>query len=190
MKKDVYVVVGQYSPERKSCVLNELIDCLKQLGEVNIFDMPTADSADSGEVNDNIIVHRYACPERSVANVAQRVPEIVRDLVQLGAKEYYLDYGVEKEYQSTMKLIKNALSNYGVRVYIFNKRVPFRWLRNLIWDIKFQLGEWKLQEQEEQEIEQVEGMSGHGSMHGFVLYKKYEAARAGRKRLHELKKKM
>ena len=33
---------------------------------------------------------------------------------------------------------------------------PFRWLRNLIWDIKFQLKEWKLQEQE---IEQVEGMS-------------------------------
>ena len=35
---------------------------------------------------------------------------------------------------------------------------PFRLIRNLIWDIKFQLKEWKLQEQEEQEIEQVEGM--------------------------------
>lgn len=65
---------------------------------------------------------------------------------------------------------------------------PFRWLRNLIWDIKFQLKEWKLQEQEEQEIEQVEGMSGHGSMHGFVLYKKFETARAERKQLHELRK--
>lgn len=188
MKRDVYVVVGQYCPERESCIQNELIDCLKQLGEVNIFDMPTAGSSDSGEVNDNIIVHRYACPERSVENAAQRVLEIVRDLVHLGAKEYYLDYGVEKEYQSTMKLIKNALRTYGVRVYIFNKHTPFRWLRNLIWDIKFQLGEWKLQEQEEQEIEQVEGMSGHGSMHGFVLYKKYEAAREERKRIHELRK--
>lgn len=188
MKRDVYVVVGQYCPERESCIQNELIDCLKQLGEVNIFDMPTAGSSDSGEVNDNIIVHRYACPERSVENAAQRVPEIVRDLVHLGAKEYYLDYGVEKEYQSTMKLIKNALHNYGVRVYIFNKRVPFRWLRNLIWDIQFQLKEWKLQEQEEQEIEQVEGMSDHGSMHGFVLYKKFETAREERKRIHELRK--
>lgn len=44
---------------------------------------------------------------------------------------------------------------------------PFRWLRNLIWYIKFQLSEWKLQEQEGQEIEQVEGMSGHRSMQRF-----------------------
>lgn len=65
---------------------------------------------------------------------------------------------------------------------------PFRLIRNLIWDIKFQLKEWKLQEQEEQEIEQVEGMSGHDSMHGFVLYKKFETARKERKRIHELRK--
>ena len=65
---------------------------------------------------------------------------------------------------------------------------PFRLIRNLIWDIKFQLKEWKLQEQEEPEREQVEGMSGHGSMHGFVLYKKFETARAERKQLHELRK--
>ena len=65
---------------------------------------------------------------------------------------------------------------------------PFRWLRNLMLDIKFQLNEWKLQEQEEKEIEQVEDMSGHGSMHGFVVYKKFESARAERKQLHELRK--
>ena len=65
---------------------------------------------------------------------------------------------------------------------------PFRWLRNLIWDIKFQLNEWKLQEQEEKEIEQVEDFSGHGSMHGFTLYKQFEAARTERKRLHEQRK--
>ena len=66
--------------------------------------------------------------------------------------------------------------------------IPFRWLRNLMWDIKFQLNEWKLQEQEEKEIEQVEDMSGHGSMQGFVVYKKFESARAERKQLHELRK--
>ena len=65
---------------------------------------------------------------------------------------------------------------------------PFRWLRNLVWDVQFQLSEWKLQDQEEKEIEQVEGMSGHGSMHGFVLYKKFETARAERKQLHEQRK--
>jgi hypothetical protein len=65
---------------------------------------------------------------------------------------------------------------------------PFRLIRNLIWDIKFQLNEWKLQEQEEKEIEQVEDMSGHGSMYGFVVYKKFESARAERKQLHELRK--
>ena len=66
--------------------------------------------------------------------------------------------------------------------------IPFRLIRNLMWDIKFQLNEWKLQEQEDKEIEQVEDMSGHGSMHGFVLYKKFETARAERKQLHELRK--
>ena len=66
--------------------------------------------------------------------------------------------------------------------------IPFRLIRNLMWDIKFQLNEWKLQEQEEKEIEQVEDMSGHGSMHGFVVYKKFESARAERKQLHELRK--
>ena len=188
MKQNVYVVVGQYNQKKNSSALNELIDCLKKLGEVNIFDMPTADSADSGEVNGSVIVHRYACPEKSIVNAAQRIPEIVRDLVHLGATEYYLDYGVEKEYQSIIKLINNALRNYGVQVYTLNRRTPFRWLRNLIWDIQFQLKEWKLQEQEEKEIEQVENMAGHGSMHGFVLYKKFETAREERKRIMNLRK--
>ena len=70
-----------------------------------------------------------------------------------------------------------------------NRFNSFRWIRNIIWDIQFQLKEWKLQDQEEQEIEQVEGMSGHGSMHGFVLYKKFETAREERKHLHNLRKK-
>lgn len=69
------------------------------------------------------------------------------------------------------------------------KYVPFRWLRNWIWDIKFQLKELKLQEQEEKEIEEAQLSTKHGSMQGFVLYKKYEAERAERKRLHNLKKK-
>ena len=70
-----------------------------------------------------------------------------------------------------------------------NRFNSFRWIRNIIWDIQFQLKEWKLQDQEEQEIEQVEGMSGHGSMHRFVLYKKFETAREERKHLHNLRKK-
>ena len=39
MKQNVYVVVGQYNQKKNSSALNELIDCLKKLGEVNIFDM-------------------------------------------------------------------------------------------------------------------------------------------------------
>ena len=69
-----------------------------------------------------------------------------------------------------------------------NCLTPFRWLRNIVWDVKFQLNEWKLQEQEEKEIEQVEGMAGHGSMQGFTLYKQFEAAREERKRQHNLRK--
>lgn len=67
---------------------------------------------------------------------------------------------------------------------------PFRRIRNLFLDIRFWWNEIKLQEKEDKEIEEVEFSSKHGSMQGFMLYKKYEAARAERKRLHELKKKM
>ncbi len=186
MKKDVYVVVGQYTDgqEAKSIVQKNLVNYLKQLGEVNIFDMPTANSEDSGEINGNIVVHRYACPERSVANIEQRIPEIVRDLVQLGAKEYYLDYSVEKEYLSAIKLINRALQNYGVKVYTFNRHVLFRWLRKLMWNIKFQLNEMKLQDMEDQELQHIEGYTGH-TMSGFAYYQKVEKARAERKRLHQ-----
>ena len=68
------------------------------------------------------------------------------------------------------------------------KYTLFRSIRNLIWDIKFYVREWKLQEQEEQEIEQAGGMSVHGRIYGSVLYKRFETAREERKRLHELRK--
>ena len=129
MKQNVYVVVGQYNQKKNSSALNELIDCLKKLGEVNIFDVPTADSADSSEVNGSVIVHRYACPEKSIVNAAQRIPEIVRDLVHLGAKEYYLDYGVEKEHQSTIKLPKAP--HPGVMRY---STTPVLTTMTLCWD--------------------------------------------------------
>lgn len=186
MKKDVYVVVGNYTHgrEAKSVTLRNLVDYLEQLGEVNIFELPTANSKDSGEINDNIVVHRYASPERSMANIEQRIPEIVRDLVHLGAKEYYLDYSVKKEYQSAIRLINRALRNYGVKVYPFNKRFPFCWLRKLMWNIKFYRNEWKLQEQEDQELQHIEGYTGH-IMTGYTYYQKVEKARIERKRLHQ-----
>ena len=65
---------------------------------------------------------------------------------------------------------------------------PFRWVRNIVWDIQFNLREMKLREKEDDEIEILLHSSIHGSMHGFTLYKKFEAEREERKRLHELRK--
>ena len=65
---------------------------------------------------------------------------------------------------------------------------PFRWVRNIVWDIQFNLREMKLREKEDDEIEILLHSSSHGSMHGFTLYKKFEAEREERKRLHELRK--
>ena len=70
-------------------------------------------------------------------------------------------------------------------INLFN---PYRWVRNIVWDIQFWIKEFKLQAKEEEELEQVEGFSGHGSMYSFTLYKKFEDERTERKRLHELRK--
>ena len=65
---------------------------------------------------------------------------------------------------------------------------PFRAIRNLIWDIQFWWQELKLRENIDSEIEKVEGYSGHGSMNGFFIYKRFEQEHEERKRLHELRK--
>ena len=190
MKQTIYVVVSLYNHKHQSGSQSaiDLVATLRKLGEVNVFALPNVECNDSVECDDNLRVHHYACSEKEIANATQRLTEMVRDMVQLGATECYIDYGVSKEYQALLRSIYTALRTYGIPVHIFNKRVPFRWIRNLIWDIKFQLNEWKLQEQEEKEIEQVEGFSRHGSIHGFVLYKKFDTAREERKRIHELRK--
>ncbi|MBQ7211036.1 MAG: hypothetical protein IJS05_09135 [Paludibacteraceae bacterium] len=60
----------------------------------------------------------------------------------------------------------------------------FKYTKRLIAEIRFQLGELKWGKKEEEEISQVEGFSGHGSMDGFRIHKIFEAQRAERLRLH------
>lgn len=67
-----------------------------------------------------------------------------------------------------------------------NRFNPFRWIRNIIWDIQFWIKEFKLEEEVEREIDHAEGYCGHGSMTGFNLYKQYEQEHEERKRLQEL----
>ena len=51
-----------------------------------------------------------------------------------------------------------------------NKLNPYRWIRNIVWDIQFWIKEFKLEEEVEREIDHAEGYGGHG-MHGFLIYK-------------------
>ena len=68
-----------------------------------------------------------------------------------------------------------------------NKLNPFRWVRNIVWDIQFRIKEFKLEEEVEREIEHAEGYGGHG-MHGFLIYKQYQQEREERKRQHKERK--
>ena len=69
-----------------------------------------------------------------------------------------------------------------------NKKInPFRWVRNIVWDIQFWIKEFKLEEEAERKIEHAEGYSGHGML-GFLIYKQYQQEREERKRQHELRK--
>lgn len=68
------------------------------------------------------------------------------------------------------------------------KYFPYRWLRNLIWDIQFNLKEIKLREEVEAEIEQVDSQAKHGSMDDFRIYKQYMQEYEERKQQHNLRK--
>lgn len=68
------------------------------------------------------------------------------------------------------------------------KFAPFRWLRNWIWDVQFNIQEMKLREKVESEIEHAETLSKHGSMDGFRIYKEYMQEYEERKRKHNLRK--
>ncbi len=60
----------------------------------------------------------------------------------------------------------------------------FKYTKRLIANIKFYRNEWKLQDMEDQELQHIEGYTGH-TMSGFAYYQKVEKARIERKRLHQ-----
>ena len=66
-------------------------------------------------------------------------------------------------------------------------KCPYRWVRNIVWDIQFWIKEFKIEEEVEREIDHAEGYGGHG-MHGFLIYKQYQQEREERKRQHNLRK--
>lgn len=60
----------------------------------------------------------------------------------------------------------------------------FKYTKRLIANIKFYRNEMKLQDMEDQELQHIEGYTGH-TMSGFAYYQKVEKARIERKRLHQ-----
>mgnify|MGYP002624301188 FL=1 len=66
----------------------------------------------------------------------------------------------------------------------------YRPFRNLWWDIRFHWNEQKLYNKLDEEIERVEGLSGHHAAYGFIIYQQYERDKAERKRILEIRKKL
>ena len=192
MDKLTFVVVGQYHhmPQKASPMMTELIANLRELGEVNVFDMPHTQFGDSVEREENLFVHHYACPNGEIADVALRKEEMVRDIVLLGAKACFINYDVAAAYQPLIKAIHSAMTTYGIKTYTLHKPVPFRYVRNLWWDIRFQWNEWKLYHKLDEEIERAESLSGHHAAYGSIIYKQYEKDKAERKHLLEIRKKL
>ena len=114
----------------------------------------------------------------------QRMGEMIRDIVHLGAKACFIDYGVDAAYRPLVKSIHAAIRTYGIKTYTLNKHIPFRLIRNIWMNIRFRIDEHKRRQHEEEEISHVKGFSGHGSMDGFRIHKQFDAQRAERKRIH------
>ena len=131
MDKTSFVIVGQYSHAHKDQhpQLAALTADLSAKGEVNIFDMPRADGADSIERDGNVLVHHYLSPKGEEPTV--RLQEMVRDVVLMGAKEYYLDYGVEEAYQPVVRGVYAAMRTYGINPICLNRKGLCGWFRRL-----------------------------------------------------------
>ncbi len=188
MDKLTFVVVGQYhhNPQNASEMMTELVAYLRELGEINVFDMPHTEFGDSAERDDFLYVHHYACPNGELANASMRTKEMVRDIVMLGARECYIDFDVADTYKPVVSAIEVALRKYGVKSYSLNKKRTFRLVRNLCWKIRFMQYASDRQKDEEYELSQIEGYSGHGSMDGLRLSKIYEKQRRVRSQLLQL----
>lgn len=190
MKKDIYVVVGQYNrpPKAFAPTMGELVAQLRELGEVNVIDMPRIDSDDKVENDGAVYVHHYVCPNKEIKQADMRIKEIIRDIVHLGAKACFIDYGVDAAYRPLVKSIHAAIRTYGIKTYTLNKHIPFRLIRNIWMNIRFRIDEHKRRQHEEEELSHVEGFSGHGSMDGFRIHKIYEKQHQARKNVLELLK--
>ncbi len=120
MEKDVYVVVGQYKLQsgKYSSQLKQLVDQLRERGEVNVFDLPCASDKDSVEKDQSLFVHHYTCTDDHPAE--QRIKEMVRDIVVLNPKVCYIDYAVSENYIHIVEFIYSAIKEYGIKI-----RMPF-----------------------------------------------------------------
>ena len=113
---------------------------------------------------------------------------MIWDIVHLGAKACFIDYGVDAAYRPLVKSIHAAIRTYGIKTYTFNKHIPFRLIRNIWMNIRFRIDEHKRRQHEEEELSPVEGFSGHGSMDGFRIHKIYVKQHQARKNVLELLK--
>ena len=111
---------------------------------------------------------------------------MIWDIVHLGAKACFIDYGVDAAYRPLVKSIHAAIRTYGIKTYTFNKHIPFRLIRNIWMNIRFRIDEHKRRQHEEEELSHVEGFSGHGSMDGFRIHKIYVKQHQARKNVLEL----
>ena len=95
MDKEIYVIVGQYNHEQKDYtpLMKELVDNLRELCEVNVFDMLRPNSIDEVEKDEFLFVHHYARPQDG--KMEDRVWELVRDIMALSPKACFIDYDVE-----------------------------------------------------------------------------------------------
>lgn len=191
MNVDKYIVVGQYNCQnsKASPVFAEVVDCLSILGDVNVFDMPVAKSfGDSIEKNDRICVHHYACPYGEVSNAVKRIKDIVIDIVHIGAKECYLDYGVDSVYLPIIRSLRNALGTYGIKVYYLNREMPFSGICNLFNDIRYWIVERKIRTKEAEKLMEVESRGLNGTVISYDMYTFYEKKRIARNRIHRLRR--
>lgn len=109
------VIVGDYNQNRlQHRVVESIIQQAK--AEVNIFNYPRMSDKDTVEyISDTLLVHRYGC---SVSD--NRESEFVRDLIAIGAEQYYIFQPNDTMIQPLYDFIVHHFELYGVAYKVLN----------------------------------------------------------------------
>ena len=114
MNAKMYIaILGEYSSHHLDDLIQKVLTHNEV--EIDVFDFPVVGGIDTVEQHsERVFVHKYACPSFDLRASIHREQDYIRDMMYLGAKQYYLCKPNELKYTALFDSIETALKIYEV----------------------------------------------------------------------------